>query len=344
MNKGLLYLLARASLITREVVHEAEEGQHLLRAVCPIHDEADCPSAFVLTTQYWLCNTQKCHETYGGRLEGLVVALAHRYGTFDSVPPFREAKKWVSRNTGLLCKMFADWETMKGTGRSWTRHARPVNYSRETVRTSLHIPSGHFLMRGFSCDVLRRYDIGQPRSRGVFGRLTDYDVVPLYDLGGTGKCVGYIARARYDYIKVRWKFSAGFPTGQRLFNYLSALETNRQTGEVILVEGVPDALRCIEAGFPQAVAVLGSSLYDEQMEWLTKMRLEAVTVVGDNDAAGAKFAKLVQERLAGHSRIVRVVHPPTHVKDVGDLTTQAAREFLKTVLSGSALVARSTVA
>ena len=40
-----------------------------------------------------------------------------------------------------------------------------------------------------------------------------------------------------------WKFSTGFPNGHRLFNYLPAREVNLgTTGQVILVEGVADAL------------------------------------------------------------------------------------------------------
>jgi 5S rRNA maturation endonuclease (ribonuclease M5) len=338
MNKALLYLLARTGLIDQEEVDKALEGQQLLRAACPVHEGADNPTAFVLNTDRWFCNTRECHSTYGGRLEGLVVALADRYGREDlrdgsqgAMPPFRDARAWLKRNAGRLREVFRDWPTAKEGGRTRSGGGNHTfSCSRSDVLASLTIPSWYFLQRGFAADTLRRYDIGEARSRhpGVFRGLANRAVVPLYDLGESGRCVGYVARAISDWEKVRWKFCARFPNGQRLFNYPAAREANRQAGQVILVEGVGDALRCVEAGFPQVVAALGSDLYDEQVERLAQMRLNDVVVVRDNDDAGAKFARQVRDRLSALALAVRVVQPPSQVKDIGAMRTEEAREFL----------------
>jgi 5S rRNA maturation endonuclease (ribonuclease M5) len=344
MNKGLLYLLARIGLITDEVVDHAQERQQLLRAVCPAHEGADNPTAFVLRTDYWLCNTHGCHSTYGRNLEGLVVALADRYGSEElracyqnGLPPFREAKAFLKRNVGRLRETFKDWPTAKGASRGRSSPSgNRFSYSRETVLKSLLIPAWYFMFeRRFNPDILRAYDIGHPHPRrhGVFVGLRDYAVVPLYDLGGSGRCVGYAARAIHYWMHPRWRFSAGFPNEQRLFNYLPACKANRASGQVILVEGVADALRCIEAGFPQTVALLGSALYPEQVKWLNQMCLRDVVVLADNDEAGAKLSKQVQERLSGSAGAVRTIRQPEQVKDIGALSTPEARAFLQTVMA-----------
>ena len=343
MNKSLLYLLANVGLFDRALLDDAQDGQQLLRAVCPVHEGGDNRTAFVLKTDCWHCNTKGCHSTYGGRLEGLVVGLANRYGEKEGLtrdrnglPQFREARLWVKRNARRLREEFKDWPTAKEGGGFHSRRAEDrFGCPREVMRDALAIPSQYFLRRGFAPDTLLRYDIGNPRSRygGLFRGLRNHAVVPLYDLSDVCQCVGYVARAIYDWTEPRWKFSTGFPNGQRLFNYLPAREVNRTTGQVILVEGVADALRCIEAGFPQTVAVLGSALYDEQAAWLTRLRLEEVVVVGDNDEAGAKFAAQVKKRFSGLAAAVRIFHPPVHVKDLGELSTPAAQRFLVDTLN-----------
>jgi 5S rRNA maturation endonuclease (ribonuclease M5) len=344
MNKALLYLLARTGLIEQEEVDKALDGQRLLRAACPVHEGADNPTAFVLTTDGWFCNTRMCHTTYGGRLEGLVVALADRYGREDlrdgyqtGMPPFRDSRAWLKRNAGRLREVFQDLPTAKEGGRTRSGGGNHTfSCSRTDVLASLTIPSWYFLQRGFAADTLRRYDIGQARSgsQSVFRWLTNRAVVPLYDLGGSGRCVGYAARAISDWEKVRWRFCTGFPNGQRLFNYQAAREANREAGQVILVEGVGDALRCVEAGFPQVVAALGNKLYDEQVERLAQMRLNDVVVVRDNDDAGEEFVRQVRDRLSALSCAVSVVQPPSQVKDIGAMRTAEAREFLAATVGG----------
>src|SRR5205823_832451 len=114
VNKRLLSLLAKAGLLPPAAAADATEGQVLLRAVCPVHEGADNPSAFVLKSNGWFCNTRQCHSTYGTNLEGLVVGLAHRYGGRQL--RFREALNWVTAHTAKLREVFDGWKVMKHSG------------------------------------------------------------------------------------------------------------------------------------------------------------------------------------------------------------------------------------
>jgi DNA primase len=117
-----------------------------------------------------------------------------------------------------------------------------------------------------------------------------------------------------------------------MFGYHTAVQANmRGSRRLILVEGVADALRCHEAGFPEAVAALTNGLSDEQVLSFNGWRLSEVVVVRDNDDAGLKLVKEVEQK-APFGR-VKVVAPPAAFKDVGEMWTEAAREFLTAALA-----------
>jgi 5S rRNA maturation endonuclease (ribonuclease M5) len=151
----------------------------------------------------------------------------------------------------------------------------------------------------------------------------------MYDLDDSEVCVGYLARDCSGWGGDRWRFSSGFPAGQRLFNYAKASQANGETGRLLVVEGVPDALRCIEAGFPETVALLGSSLLGPQTERLRAMRLDHVVVVADNDDAGKKLARHLKQLFSA-----QVVEPPADFKDIGEMSSELARAFLRSALVG----------
>jgi 5S rRNA maturation endonuclease (ribonuclease M5) len=336
MNKSLLYLLARTGLLDKDRVDHAAEGDALLRAQCPVHQGADNVTSFVVGTDRWFCNTHKCHDAYGGRLEGLVVALADRHAgprlrprTDRGLPTFGAALAWLRREAGRLRAVHAEWPSAPTFGSGPVRgRSTPFACTREAAIDSLGGPAWHFLGRGFSPDTLRRHAIADPLRRGVFAHLRGYAVVPLFDPDDPGRCAGYAARSTRSHEPVRWKMSPGLPNGQRLFHFEAARLASARTRRVLLVEGVADALRCEEAGFDDVVAVLGSNLLGEQAERLARLRLRDVVVVADNDAAGAGFAHQVRCKLATHAGAVRVLNPPAGAKDIADLTTAAAQPFL----------------
>jgi hypothetical protein len=57
-TNDLAYLLADIGLLKKDTVEHAEDGQQLLRAVCPVHEQADEKTAFVLKTDCWFVNNE----------------------------------------------------------------------------------------------------------------------------------------------------------------------------------------------------------------------------------------------------------------------------------------------
>ena len=81
------------------------------------------------------------------------------------------------------------------------------------------------------------------------------------------------------------KESILFKKGSVLFNYHRAKEKVRLLKKVILVEGNMDAMRMYVSGFPNTIALMGTSLTKEQIDLIKKLRV-SLTLMLDNDDAG----------------------------------------------------------
>ncbi len=74
-----------------------------------------------------------------------------------------------------------------------------------------------------------------------------------------------------------------FSKGRQLYNLNQAQKAARDKNEIVVVEGYMDVIALAEAGFPQAVAPLGTALTEAQIELLWRMarsRFSASTAMG----------------------------------------------------------------
>ena len=74
------------------------------------------------------------------------------------------------------------------------------------------------------------------------------------------------------------------------------------------MEGYFDCLRVHQAGFPSAVALMGSSLSANHERVLTG-RCEGVVLMLDGDAAGHAASRAIATRLSGKCTVVAVRVP-----------------------------------
>lgn len=96
-----------------------------------------------------------------------------------------------------------------------------------------------------------------------------------------------------------------FHKGSMLYNLPSARRAARETGSVIVTEGYMDVIALHQAGFPHAVAPLGTALTEDQIALLWRLTPEPVLCF-DGDAAGQRAATRAAERVLpllkpGHS-------------------------------------------
>jgi hypothetical protein len=166
-----------------------------------------------------------------------------------------------------------------------TRHRNPPSQratrsaklalSRAQVKARL-TPSSYFLVRGFSQDVLDRFNVGH----SPFLRTS---IVPIYDDDGQ-ICVGFLKRSEkpvcpecgkchnpsQDCIsgQRKWAISKGCPKSELLYNYVGALRAPFPS--VLLVEGPGDVWRAEETGFP-AASPFGTGFSQAQADKLASL-------------------------------------------------------------------------
>lgn len=138
--------------------------------------------------------------------------------------------------------------------------------------------------------LMKRPDIEEGGPRGAqdlrdyfFNRIT----FPITDR--RGRVIAFGGRALGD-SKAKYLNSPEttmFHKGRVLYNMARARQAAHDTGEVIVVEGYMDVIALAQAGFPAAVAPLGTAVTEEQIEELWRMASRP-TMCLDGDAAGQR--------------------------------------------------------
>ena len=101
---------------------------------------------------------------------------------------------------------------------------------------------------------------------------------------------------QFDCSEPRYKLPAGFHKRQELYNLHRAIATEQRG--LIVVEGYFDAMKVHQAGYPFVVALMGSSLSEEQ-ERLLVAHASMVLLMLDGDEAGHKATDEIMLRLGG---------------------------------------------
>jgi len=125
-----------------------------------------------------------------------------------------------------------------------------------------------------------------------------------------------------------------FDKGRTLYNLDRAAPAARQSGRVIVVEGYMDVVALAQAGFPDAVAPLGTALTETQLEMLWRM-VERPILCFDGDAAGQKAAMRAISRalpLLKPARTLGIVHLPAGL-DPDDLVRQRGPQAMEALLA-----------
>jgi DNA primase len=150
----------------------------------------------------------------------------------------------------------------------------------------------HLSRKGFSLEemkdaglVIHGDDIAVPYDR-FRGRL----IFPILD--AKRRVIAFGGRALSDGQQPKYLNSPEtvlFHKGHVLFNMAAAREAARVSKSVFVAEGYMDVIALVKAGFPNAVAPLGTALTPDQLRLLWTMA-PAPTLCFDGDAAGQKAA------------------------------------------------------
>lgn len=324
---------------------------------CPIHggDKSDGVSLFISGNKMqgnWSCWTNHCEEEYGKNIFGFVKAvLSIQTGKDYS---FVETLNWFKNICGndiILEQTIEEKEKSKDIyliNEINKIDEKELGVEKATIRQSLIFPAKYYLDRGFSKEILDRYDVGLCTTFGK--QMYNRAVVPIYDdnhnlmIGCVGRsllsecpqCKKYhlidsnCPQSSYeDYLASKWINSKNFNAEKYLYNFWFAKDYISLYQTAILIEGQGDVWRLEEADIKIGLGLFGSSVKDSQILKLEKLPIINLIVATDSDAAGEKCKQQIYDRL-NRSYNLHMVNLPK--KDIGDMSIVETKTFFKPIL------------
>ncbi len=170
-----------------------------------------------------------------------------------------------------------------------------------------------------------------------YDRFRDRVMFPITDLRGRviafgGRALEKDAQAKY----LNSHETALFHKGGTLYNIASARKAAHDGAQLIVVEGYVDVIAMVTAGYPAAVAPLGTALTEDQLALLWKMSDEPLLCF-DGDGAGRRAAYRAVDLALPHikpGKTVRFALLPEG-QDPDDLVRSGGREAIGEVIGAA---------
>jgi DNA primase len=254
-------------------------------ARCPWHDDRH-PSLSVSPTR------NRVHCFVCGKGTDAIGWLQDRQGL-----SFQEAVLELARRTGVSVAE-GDPEAQARFEQEW-RERRQLMAQRTEQRAQFHqallqqleqggAGADYLQVRGISAETARTWQLGV-----AGGRLT----IPLND--ASGQTVGFCGRSMGNQ-EPKYRNSTGDLLFQRnglVFGLDQAAEAIRKQGTALLVEGPLDVIQLHQAGFTNAVACLGTSVSELQLQLLRRQGIKHLLIALDGDIAGQAATERLVEQL-----------------------------------------------
>jgi DNA primase len=244
---------------------------------------------------------------------------------------FQEAVLELARRTGVSVAE-GDPEAQARFEQEW-RERRQLMAERTEQRHQFHqallqqleqggAGADYMRARGINADTAIAWQLGF-----AGGRLT----IPLND--ATGQTVGFCGRATGNQ-QPKYRNSTGDLLFQRnglVFGLDQAAEAIRKQGTALLVEGPLDVIQLNQSGFTHAVACLGTSVSELQLQLLRRQGMKHMLIALDGDGAGQaateRLIEQVQPQLVAGGLSVSVVQLPEGQDADGLLRDQGPATF-----------------
>lgn len=300
---------------------DLQETNNMWVGRCPIHSDADNPTAFNFfkdgdTIGYYTCHTKNCGNLFH---QGKRVFIANAIGFVRALLSVRECG-WsepgdetygFKETINFLQSLFkvninnykVDYEDLMKQKllKESSHYAKEnetkskISYTIDDIKEKLNIPSPYFVKRGFSKSVLTRYHIGECSKKN--SPLYNRAVCPVLNEQGK-EIIGFTGRTIYDQCYKcqnyhspndkcgvadvpKW-WNVGNFRKSNLYNYSFAQPYIKQSRVVLIVEGQGDVLKLVENKIHNCVGVFGVSLSDAQQVLLEKAGAMAIIPLFDN--------------------------------------------------------------
>ena len=295
----------------------SETGTDFL-CLCPFHHNTDSPAFAVSYSKgLYICYNQDCDSS--GTIMDLVIKLTGR-NNFEALR-FIQSNKLSSGE--LLEQELKDILEDKP---EFTEFSQLVldnmfGYPKHNPGAAESIAFKKYLhSRNITDEAIEHFRIGWSGAQKMF-------TIPLHSPDGIA--VGIIGRSIEG---KSFKNSPNLPRNKTMFNLHRA---KREGGTIIVVESSLDAIRLWQAGFPNAVATLGGSISDTNLQHLNRYSSTIILMI-DNDAAGRALGKTIASKLKSKNVMWatydhNIVYPHG-AKDVGDMTDEEIKQCIKNAI------------
>jgi hypothetical protein len=295
---------------------------------CPVHGGDNSHAIHLYPdghTQrgYWKCVTHGCERNFKSTIIGFIRGvLSHQNHNWrkkgDKFESFDNTLKFISDTLKIDLNRIeiSHEEIEKKKFLAQTRWNIPMAkdkplIKRQDVQARLGNPPRYFIDRGFSPEILKKYDVGycDDSSKKMYQRC----VVPVYD-EGYNYLVACLGRSVFEkcnkckqyhnphdvkcpkFESPKWKNSDNFNKKNSLYNYWFAKEHIKRSKTVILVESCGNVWRLEEAGIHNSVALFGCDLADCQGFLLEKVGVMNIVIIMDADDAGRSGTQSIIEK------------------------------------------------
>lgn len=190
----------------------------------------------------------------------------------------------------------------------------------------------YLTQQGFAAEFIEEH-LNLPAQAGKLYVLT----IPYRNHIGIIK--GFALRTIIQELKgSKYLYTKGLNRGEILFN----LKSHRQIHDLIIVEGMLDALNATANGLKNVVALGGAHLTKAQLERIIKVNPKQITLCLDNDEAGQKgMADAIQKLLPYSDQIrIYIAQLPKKIKDIDELIQKQGIEDAKTLIFNADTIAK----
>lgn len=352
------------SLLNYFDIHDYKMCDKMITMSCPIHG-GDNKSAFNLYytgDSYrgnWKCRTHQCEEIFKSSIIGFIRGcLSHNeYGwrnNGDDMASFKDAVKLAKKiskykSNGLSNAASSDRDksvfiqTVNSVTSSAIKHADSTCVAPSQVKKMLSIPSQYFIDRGFSSEILSRYDVGECYNNKK--EMNNRAVVPVYDIdhkyliGCSGRSVFDkcpVCSAYHDpladcpnedkaWLYSKWRHSSNFKTQNTLYNIWYASKHIKHTSTAVLVESPGNVWRLEEAGIHTSLGLFGSNMADKQKMLLDISGAMNLVVIMDNDKAGNDGYEKIHNKC---NRTYNLYKVNIEAGDIADMSVNDVKSFI----------------
>lgn len=334
-----------------------------VRHPCIIHD-GDNKTAFSYNTEYkmWHCFTNKCHKEHGSSIFDLVKAILSKKQNRPVF--FKEAAIWlanllkipvqqsnieIDENSLIISKIIKETKFKKSIKDKIIQNNKKEKFTPVPIKTinGKIEPSKYFLDKGFSKEILKKYNVGfcdDPR-KPMF--LRSY--FPVLNEAGS-HVIGVTGRIIYEKCKICGSFHDisknicptddgsihsypkwlhyGFSTNSVFFNSWFAKDYIKQNKTAILMEGPKDVVWAEMNGIHNSLAIFGLNVFPYHIKQLLEMGCTTVLICLDNDERGQEAAEDLNNKLGMYFKLINIKFLFKEGDDIADCSIEHLQKII----------------